>query len=70
MQRLLRSAARRTEVPPCHNERQGLQHGGVGCRYLDISKPDKFNPYETVLADQIKAALKLRHDSLSSIKLG
>lgn len=49
---------------------EGLQHGGVGCRYLDISKPDKFNPYETVLADQIKAALKLRHDSLSSIKLG
>lgn len=49
---------------------EGLQSGGGrGFSYLDISRPDRFKPYETVVADEIKKALKLRHDQFTMLVL-
>jgi hypothetical protein len=49
---------------------EGLQTGGGrNFKYLDISRPERFNPYETVVADEIKKALKLRHDGFNMLTL-
>jgi hypothetical protein len=49
---------------------EGLQHGGGrNFTYLDIAKANRMNPFETVIADEIRNALKLRHSGFGMLAL-